>query len=156
MIMNFDFIFLPEYWIIIGVASILLEIAIAPAVGFLFIGLSCITLGSFLVAFPGLEEYQFLLFIILSFMWAAVLVEHVAKYRKKSTANTNHSDLIGQEVEVQGADLLPGNVGCVKWSGTILNAELAHNINVVIPVGTLLKVVNINGNVVICDLKQKR
>ena len=57
---------------------------------------------------------------------------------------------------MQGADLVPGHLGNVRWSGTILNAELTPNVNVIIPVGTLLRVVNINGNVVICDLKHKR
>lgn len=158
MNMNFEFIFSPEGWIIIGVVSILLELAVASAAGFLFIGLSCITVGAFLIIFPELEEYQFILFVICSFMWAAVLMEHVAKYQKRKAHGygASHSDLIGQEVEVHGADLLPGHMGYVKWSGTILNAELAPDVNVVIPIGTLLKVININGNVVICDLKQKR
>ncbi len=137
-------------WLAAGALFMLLEALAVPGVGFLFAGLAAITTGG-LVEFGiiGYESYtaQGIVFLSASFLWAAVLWVPLRKFHKKNIT-TEYSNMIGENAIVYEKPLLKGKIGEVKWSGTIMQAQLSDDADAqsVAP-DTIVKIIAIKGNV---------
>lgn len=143
-----------EYWLIFGFIIILLEMFFISGFGLLFAGLGAITIAAVLSYEPNMLQYQFPLFALCSFGWFGILWHPLKKYLYNKSSASQSSDLVGAMVEVTGSSLLPGGrLGQVKWSGTMLNARLDSEVLSEQIVGTILRVKEVDGNIVICTAR---
>lgn len=70
---------------------------------------------------------QFILFFLSTALWAAALWKPLKKLMNSD--ESGYSDFVGQTAVVYGEPLEKGKRGQVKWSGTIMNCEIAPNEN---------------------------
>ncbi len=115
-------------WFIAGALLISIEIFLVPGAGILFAGLGAITVGGALMAgwIDGTSG-QFILFFLSTALWAAALWKPLKKLMNSD--ESGYSDFVGQTAVVYGEPLEKGKRGQVKWSGTIMNCEIAPNEN---------------------------
>ncbi len=117
----------PTIWLIIGAILILIEVAVLPGVGFLFAGLSAITLGG-LISLELLQQttlsWQIAYFFFLTGVWWAVLWKQLKKLtrNKGGEGYENLSGTYGIVEDEQG--LIAGKMGHVKWSGAVMRARI--------------------------------
>jgi membrane protein implicated in regulation of membrane protease activity len=76
---------------------------------------------------------QFILFFLSTAIWAAVLWKPLKKMM--NSGGSGYSDMVGDTAVVYGEPLEKGKRGQVKWSGTIMNCEIApqENIEKILP-----------------------
>ena len=121
-------------WFIAGAALIAIEIFLVPGTGTIFAGLGAITVGAVLIAgwIEGVNG-QFILFFLFTAIWAAVLWKPLKKMM--NSGGSGYSDMVGDTAVVYGEPLEKGKRGQVKWSGTIMNCEIApqENIEKILP-----------------------
>lgn len=135
-------------WLVIGVICLVIEFAGIPGIGFLFLGLGALTSAVLIYLYPPFISNQYSYFGLLSFLWFVLLWWPLKKYASSNKGQPKFFDIVGSEVELVGTKLLPGELGQVKWSGTIMNARLdsgereAH-------AGERLYIKSVEGNVVI-------
>ena len=67
----------------------------------------------------------------------------------------HYMDMIGGEVEVCNSSLFPGDLGQVKWSGTVMNARLDKTEQNSAAIGDKLFITAIHGNILICSKTRK-
>lgn len=135
-------------WLLSGAAFLALEAFGAPGIGFLFAGLGAILTGLLVeLDIVGAEAYavQFACFLVASSLLALVLWKKVKQFRAAPGAPGHYSNIIGDDAVTIGT-LVPGKTGEVRWSGTLMRAELAHNSDALAD-GTLVTVTAIHGNV---------
>ncbi|MES2214620.1 MAG: NfeD family protein [Pseudomonadota bacterium] len=144
-----------EWWLIFGFAGILIELLISPGLGGIFLSLGAVTVAAIVSFIPSMEVYQYLLFCLFSCFWVIALWKPLKYPNIFSTKRSQTSDLVGQEVEVINLPLEAGIIGQVKWSGTIMNAKLAEDFKPA-EVGAILKVREVEGNILICDAIDSR
>ena len=111
-------------WFIAGAALIAIEIFMVPGTGILFAGLGAITVGGVVVAgWVEAVSGQFILFFLCTAIWTAVLWKPLKNLM--NSGNSGYSDIVGDMAVVHGEPLEKGKRGQVKWSGTIMNCEIA-------------------------------
>jgi membrane protein implicated in regulation of membrane protease activity len=135
-------------WLIAGAAFIALEVFGVPGIGFLFAGLAALMIGG-LVEFDILASddvlLQFTLFSIMSVASAAMLWK---KLKTKRTA-APYSNMVGTEATVATGGLMGNKEGQVKWSGTLMRAQLMENDgSTTIAEGTTVIIQHVDGNLV--------
>lgn len=140
---------LPFVWIIIGFASLLVELIWIPGIGFLFLGLGALTNAILISNFYEIIPYQYISFGLLSFTWFSLLWWPLKKMVYGKKVGREYFDMIGKDVEIWGQELKPGSIGQVKFSGTIMNAKLDEYYLSSVPIGTYLKIKAIEGNILI-------
>ena len=134
-------------WLIAGAVFIALEIFGIPGIGFLFAGIAALIVGG-LVEFGILAAdeplLQFVLFFLISITSAIVL------WRKlKSSRPPSYSNMIGTEATVAVGGLVGNSEGQVKWSGTLMRAQLvANNGLAAVAEGTPVIIQRVEGNLV--------
>lgn len=139
-----------EWWLILAFACVLIELLLTPGFGMLFVACGALTVSGLIYIIPALEDYQYQVFCLFAFFWVAILWKPIKHYLlNRKTGHRAASDLAGQDVEVINAPLAYGEVGQVRWSGTIMNARLDHDL-LDAKVGTILKIKEVEGNVLIC------
>jgi membrane protein implicated in regulation of membrane protease activity len=144
-----------ELWLVLAFTCILIELLLAPGFGMLFIACGALTVSGLMYIIPALEDYQYQVFCLFAFFWVAILWKPLTHYlRSNKTEQHTTSDLIGQDVEVISEPLTTDGVGQVKWSGTIMNARLDHDLSAA-ALGTILKIRRVEGNVLICGYTKK-
>ncbi|UCM85492.1 MAG: NfeD family protein [Rickettsia endosymbiont of Culicoides impunctatus] len=139
-----------EWWLIAGIICIIIEFANIPNVGFLFLGLGGISNTIILSNYPNLLKYQYIVFGFASFIWLIILWYPLKFYVSKKHGKYEYSDMFGQEVQVYSNELLVGEKGQVLWSGTIMNAKLSRDSVKSAYKGDTLRIIQIDGNVLIC------
>jgi membrane protein implicated in regulation of membrane protease activity len=117
----------PTFWLILGTVFIIIEVSAIPGIGFLFAGLSAISLGG-LITFGYINAStladQIAYFFFITAIWWGVLWKPMKKLnRNKNGDYKNLSDAQGVVVEENG--LMAGKVGSVKWSGTVMRARIS-------------------------------
>lgn len=118
-------VFSPQsIWLIAGASLIAIEIFLAPGTGILFAGLGAITVGGVMIA-GGAEamDDQFILCFLFTAVWAALLWKPLKAMM--NNGDSGYSDFIGETATIHEKPLLKGQRGQVKWSGTIMNCEIA-------------------------------
>ncbi|WP_425363794.1 NfeD family protein [Candidatus Tisiphia endosymbiont of Hybos culiciformis] len=139
-----------ELWLIAGIICIIIEFFNTPNVGFLFLGLGGISNAIILNNYPSFLKYQYITFGFVSFIWLIILWYPLKFYVGKKHDKHEYSDMLGQEVQLYSNELLVGEKGQVLWSGTIMNAKLSKDSVKPAYKGDTLRIVQIDGNVLIC------
>jgi membrane protein implicated in regulation of membrane protease activity len=155
--LRMDFLFsIPSHiWLAIGVATIVFEFFVAPGMGVVFAGMGALVVGALLEA--GLittELDQLLVFVAATIIWALLLWKPLKNLVANKAAGKGESHIIGTEAVVAkgGVDKLQGSA---KWSGTVMNAKLAHESKVEqLKEGQIAEVAGLDGSTLI--LKPKK
>ena len=109
-------------WLIAGSVLIAFEVTLLPGVGLLFAGLGAICVGVALIA--GWSEsvtVQFITFFLITGFWAALLWKPLKNFMK--SPQSGFDDMVGSVAVVCGDPIKPGQMGEVKWSGTIMKCK---------------------------------
>ena len=138
-----------EFFISIGLFAVIVEIFFVPGLGLLFLGFGSFSTAFVIYILPNMAEYQYVLLGVLSILWFALLWKPLKYYLSNKKESPPLFGIVGRSVEVIESDIVPHKTGKVAWSGTIMNARLAENMDKKVPVGTLLEVVSIEGNILI-------
>jgi membrane protein implicated in regulation of membrane protease activity len=107
----------------------IIEAVMMPGIGFLFAGLSAISIGGAIqYELIDTQNYaqQFGVFLALSFAWA-MLLWWPLKLFHKGNFQDGFSNIIGETATVYGAPLTKGSAGKVRWSGTTMKAQITPN-----------------------------
>ena len=116
----------PTIWLILGIIFIIIEVSAIPGIGFLFAGLSAISLGGFITFgfINGATQLdQIAYFFFLTAIWWVVLWKPLkGLVKNKGGDYKNLSD--AQGVVEEDGGLLAGKVGNVKWSGAVMRARI--------------------------------
>jgi len=135
-------------WLAFGVVCFVIEALVVSGVGFLFAGLGALTVGSIITAYPEIIPLQQgVLFLGTTALWAAFLWKPLQKFLGKSSGK-GYQNLIGDTCYIGGAGLQKGMVGEATWSGTIMRAQLADGIDILLP-GAAATITGITGNTLI-------
>ena len=147
------FQFLSEHhiaaWLLIGLVLIVAEMFMLPGLGMLFVGLGALSVGLLEIMYPKLHEMQYIIFIVSTLLWFMLLWKPMNRhiYKKHVSVVPN---IIGSKVKVVHQALEVGSIGQVEWSGTVMNAKLSQNVTSSAKIGTMLEVVEVQGNVLVC------
>lgn len=148
-----EFIGSIEFWACIGFVAIVLEMIFISGFGMLFIGLGALSVAGMSVFYPEMHHLQYMFFALFSCLWFAILWYPLKNFDHTSPSS-EVKNFIGDRVEVM-SDLKPGSIGQVKWSGTIMNAELTANVKHIVKTGEFLEVESVRGTVLICKLAKE-
>jgi membrane protein implicated in regulation of membrane protease activity len=114
-----------EIWAIVAVVLIAIEVTAISGIGFLFAGFSALTV-SILIKFGILETdailIQIAVFLVATALWAGLLWKPVKKLFKRGEKLAD--TYAGSEAVVHDAPLIKGEIGNVRWSGTIMRAAI--------------------------------
>jgi membrane protein implicated in regulation of membrane protease activity len=142
-------------WLIAGAILLALEAFGLPGIGFLFAGLSAILVGIAVEAgLIGVQEQiiQFAVFFIFASLFAAILWKKLKSWRLRPSQNI-YQNMVGDKAVIVQAGLQKGAQGTVRWSGTLMQAEIdVSETAQALPKDTLVEIISVNGNV----LKVKR
>ena len=144
-----------ELWLVLGTVFLIIELQVS-GIGFLFLGLGSLSNAALIYIYPILSQYHYSSFGLLSFLWFIILWWPLKRYMQAKGKNTEHyMDMIGGEVEVCNSSLFPGDLGQVKWSGTLMNARLDKIEQNSAAIGDKLFITAIHGNILICSKTRK-
>lgn len=135
-------------WLIAGVVFLMAEALGASGIGLLFAGFGALVVGTALqLGFIAGEATitQFILFFAATAAFAFLLWKPLQRFRLNH-ARGGYSNIIGETAYVGSGGLSRGKVGEVTWSGTIMQAELAHGVHTDrLDAGTAVTIVEITG-----------
>lgn len=142
----------PILWLIAGALMLALEALGIPGIGFLFAGLAAILVGTAVQSgIIGMEAYiaQIALWFTLTALFAALLWKKLKKWHI-SSKSSDYQNMIGDNATIALSGLQKGAVGQVRWSGTLMSAELdpaesAHGLSE----GTRVIITAVKGNVLV-------
>ena len=137
-----------QLWLtILGVTSIILEMGFISGIGFLFIGLGALSVAG-LIEFKLIKEDNLLNILLalisLSSLYFLIFWKFFKNAQMQDTKN--YGEIIGKEAIVIYSDIKGHTIGKVKWSGTIMNAQLIDT-NYYIKEGETVKIVKVKGNI---------
>ena len=137
-----------QLWLtILGVTSIILEMGFISGIGFLFIGLGALSVAG-LIEFNLIKEDNLLNILLalisLSSLYFLIFWKFFKNAQMQDTKN--YGEIIGKEAIVIYSDIKGHTIGKVKWSGTIMNAQLIDT-NDYIKEGETVKIVKVKGNI---------
>jgi membrane protein implicated in regulation of membrane protease activity len=81
-------------------------------------------------------------------LFGLLLWKPLKRWRLPSAKSDSYSNMIGDTVVVEELRLSQGIVGKVKWSGTVMNAELAPE-RATAEVGEKLEIIAVKGNTLV-------
>ena len=137
-----------QLWLtILGVTSIILEMGFISGIGFLFIGLGALSVAG-LIEFNLIKEDNLLNILLalisLSSLYFLIFWKFFKNAQMQDTKN--YGEIIGKEAIVIYSNIKGHTIGKVKWSGTIMNAQLIDT-NDYIKEGETVKIVKVKGNI---------
>ncbi len=151
--LNFISTYPIELWLFLGLILILIEFTQIPGMGLIFIGFGSFTTALLLQYFPITSNYQIIILGISSLLWLLILWRPMKSlYENKNQSNKTSFNIIGSIVVVVNHEIQPNQMGQVFWSGTVMNAQFISNDNNYAKVGDQLKVIEVKGNVLICQI----
>ena len=111
-------------WLIAGSVLIAFEVTLLPGAGLLFAGLSAICVGVALITgWIESPTVQFISFFLITGFWAAALWKPLKNFMK--SPQSGFDDMVGNIAVVFGDPIKSGQMGKVKWSGTIMKCKFA-------------------------------
>ena len=137
-----------QLWLtILGVTSIILEMGFISGIGFLFIGLGALSVAG-LIEFNLIKEDNLLNILLALISLSSLYFLIFWKFFKNAQMQDrkNYGEIIGKEAIVIYSDIKGHTIGKVKWSGTIMNAQLIDT-NYYIKEGETVKIVKVKGNI---------
>lgn len=144
-----------DIWFILAIALMGLEIFLGFTIIITIFAVAALTIGCLTYFFPATYDsiiIQLATYCATVAAWALILWKPLKLLLKKNTKNGEYSNIIGQKAEVIGADLKPGKIGKISWSGTQVKAmidDIHHDKNKKIEVGTIVKITSIKNNIFI-------
>ncbi len=139
-------------WLIAGAAMLALEAFGIPGIGFLFAGLSAILVGITVQSnLVGQAAYvaQIALFFMFTAIFAALMWKKLKAWRLNPKQG-EYSNMVGDSATIALSGLQKGALGQVRWSGTLMQAELdAEEPAQALPEGTRVRITAVRGNVLI-------
>jgi membrane protein implicated in regulation of membrane protease activity len=146
-------------WLIAGIALCGAEALIGPGVGIVVAGLAAMCVGLILeMGLAAMDAYavQAAWFFGLTVVWALVLWKPIRRLRV-GRGSQHYSNIVGEIGEVGAEGLRAGMHGEVRWSGTLMRAELAAGAQVEeIPAGAQVVIVEVKGATLIVRPKERR
>jgi len=115
-------------WSVLGIALMALEIFGLQGIGVLFTGFSAITVSFLIYLYPSLDSnisLQLIYFFIFTAVWAGILWIPLKNFFFYGQSG-DYSNIIGTYATTHRA-LKRGEVGKVRWSGTIVRAVIAES-----------------------------
>lgn len=139
-------------WLAAGAAMLALEAFGVPGIGFLFAGLAAIIVGVAINSdVVGETAYvaQGALFFTFTAIFAALLWKKLKSWRV-NPASKEYQNMVGDTATIALSGLQKGALGQVRWSGTLMQAELdasepAHGL----PEGARVVITGVKGNVLV-------
>ena len=111
-------------WLIAGSVLIAFEVTLLPGAGLLFAGLSAICVGVALITgWIESTTVQFISFFLITGFWAVALWKPLKNFMK--SPQSGFDDMVGSIAVVCGDSIKSGQMGKVKWSGTIMKCKFA-------------------------------
>ena len=111
-------------WLIAGSVLIAFEVTLLPGAGLLFSGLSAICVGVALITgWIESPTVQFISFFLITGFWAVALWKPLKNFMK--SPQSGFDDMVGSIAVVCGDSIKSGQMGKVKWSGTIMKCKFA-------------------------------
>lgn len=143
-----------EFWLVIAIILMILEVVLGFTIVLFFSGLACFTVAA-LIYFnyitPDSIITQFAAFFLATTAWALILWKPLkGMVRRIHTSDATATSIIGQEAIVINGPLHLGKIGNVTWSGTTVKAKMADDsAHSTLKEGTSVKVVAITDNIFI-------
>ncbi len=140
-----------EKWFFLGLLLVIIEACAGFTVILFILGIACISVGIFLQYAPDLIFLnQIVAMSGFVFIWAAILYPFLKKIRNRN--KERYVNIIGQNAQVINAPLTNNSIGSIKWSGTIVRAQLFKG-EVEIPVGDVVTIHEVKENIFIVKRK---
>ena len=134
-------------WLILGLALLVLEVAGAPGAGLLFAGLAAIVTSIAVhigVVPPDGYVTQLIIFFVATAVWALLLWKPLKKFNA-GRKDGGYSNIIGETAYVGSSGLSKAG-GEVTWSGTIMKAQLARDVQAErLEAGSQVTIVEVSG-----------
>jgi len=115
-------------WLIAGVAFLIIEAIGINGFGMFFAGLGALFVGMVinfdLIAEDNLLQ-QLVIFGLSTTIWAISLWKPIKKWH--NSKKSSYSNMIGETAIVAEGGISKQNGGSVKWSGTIMKAQIADD-----------------------------
>ena len=137
-------------WLLAGSILIVFEVTILSGAGLLFAGLSAICVGVALITgWIESSTVQFITFFLLTGFWAAALWRPLKNFMK--SPQSGFDDMVGSIAVVCGDPIKSGQMGKVKWSGTIMKCKfsLETEEKVHLAAGTEVTIVEVSNGILI-------
>jgi membrane protein implicated in regulation of membrane protease activity len=137
-------------WLLAGSLLIVLEVTILSGVGLFFAGLSAICVGVTLITgWVESPTVQFITFFLLTGFWAAALWRPLKNFMR--SPQSGFDDMVGSIAVVCGNPIKSGQMGKVKWSGTIMKCKLSLETGekVHLAVGAEVTIVDVSNGILI-------
>lgn len=143
------------FWFICAAILILLEVVAGFTVTLLFAALSAFTLG-ILIEINFVPQNNIVAhltyFCGFTLFWLALFYKPLRELIKKHHNQNNYSNIVGNDAVVSGAGLKKGEMGQVKWSGSLFNAQIRDGSDLSeIAADQAVTIVEIKGNTFIVD-----
>jgi len=138
-----------NFWVIAAIIFIILEIILSWSVIFFFIiGSASLIVGIFLSFNFFLDIVDQMIIFFISFLACSVIYWLLFKFFRGE--REDYKNMVGQIAHVVSEDLIKGEVGQVKWSGTVCKAML-HNDSVdeIIKAGEKVVILDTKSNILI-------
>jgi membrane protein implicated in regulation of membrane protease activity len=137
-------------WLIAGAALLALEAFGIPGIGLVFAGLGAILTGIAIeIGAAGANDYvlQAAIFFASTIIFAVLLWSKMKAWRLNPKEKP-YSNMVGDIAIVADAGLKKGTRGQVRWSGTLMFAEIdGHETATEIAAGTQVRISAVEGNV---------
>lgn len=144
-------------WLIAGAALLALEAFGIPGIGLVFAGLGAILTGIILetgAVSAGDYVLQAAIFCISTIIFAVLLWNKMKAWRLNPKEKP-YSNMVGDIAMVAEAGLKKGTRGQVRWSGTLMFAEIdAEETTTEIAAGAQVRISAVEGNVLKVKLSQ--
>ena len=135
--------FLWWYWIVLGLALMVAEIATPGGFYLIFFGIAAVAIGALAgLALAGPEWMQLLLFSVLSILSLLLFRNRLLKVFQADPQQPSIDELVG-EVGVATEDLAPGSIGRVELRGAAWTAR--NRGAVALTRGTRVRVIGVDG-----------
>ena len=138
-----------DIWLILAALLFVIDVFVTGGIGLVFGGLAALA-TAFLI-YIGLldsdaELLQMAAALTLTTLFGALLWKPLKKWRLNPTLENNITNVIGDTATVVNGSLKKGVVGRVKWSGTVMHAELdAAATGDELPEGSITTITNMKG-----------
>jgi membrane protein implicated in regulation of membrane protease activity len=140
-------------WLAAGAVLLALEAFGAPGIGLVFAGLAGILVG-IMLGFGLIDgtayDWQLIYWFGFTAATAAVLWKPLQRWRTSSTSDEVFNNMVGDMATIVEKDLVAGQTGRAKWSGTVMNAELDPDAaETMLKVDETAEIIQVKGNVLI-------
>ncbi len=145
-------------WIAVGVTLMFLEMIMGFPIVLFIAGLAALTTALAIYIWVNINDmftYQIIVFLAAVPAWMGILWHPLKRALQKHKNTNNYSNIIGQTATVYENDLMPGKMGQIWWSGTIVKALLdSTDPAEKIPSGGEVYIVEVKENIFIVKSKK--